>query len=193
MYPYNEQPQPHQNNELFGHLDKISSFLNEGFVWHKAAANACRKFAVRGWGRLHDCQADCDSDELICFEKILCDKLNYCPKFNFNRLPQYAQLTINSMDEFKNHHTVWIARESEIIPTLNAAIHLARTIDIELYRKLCDMLERVQGEIMRVNMIVDNLNFTGWNTHDVSVKSKWLHEQCEKGDIKGHNINANLG
>jgi hypothetical protein len=186
----NPHAQMQQESSFHAHLNAICNFLEQGFCWHKRAANQCRKFGVRGWGRLHDLQSECDAKELVCFEKILFDKIWFCPTYKGGYI---ADVNINSMEDFKAHHKQWLAREKEIVPAFNAAIHEARTVDIEIYKKLCSMLCKVQGEIMRVEMILKSLEFAGWNTHDVSVKSKWLHEQAEKGEVSGHDINANIG
>lgn len=195
MYPSQTNPQGTPTNstkpEFENLLDEISAFLHDGFHWHKRVANQCRKIAIRGWGRIHDQQSKCDAEELIDFEKLLMDKLNYAPTEYPNK--ESHIYNINTLDDFKQHHIDWIKRETAIIPTFNKAINEARSIDIEVYEKLCCILKRVQGEKMRVHMLYDRLEMAGWNTHDIGVCSKWLHEQAENGDISGHDINSNIG
>jgi len=190
-----EYNNPHQmggQQEFYSYLNSICNFLNFGFAFHKRLANQNRKFAVRGWGRVHDRQTHHDADKLICFEKILCDKLGWCPTYDYAKLSEVNSIKINSMESFKQHHVIWKQHEKSIVPTLNKAIHEARTVDIEIYQFLICLLDKVQKEIMRIDMICGSLEFAGWNTHDVSVKSKWLHEQEEKGEIT-HDVNANIG
>jgi len=79
-----------------------------------------------------------------------------------------------------------------LIEKLNIAISEARLINIEIYEKLCHIQKMAQNEAFRVDLVINNLAFAGFNGHDITVKSKWLHkyfEHCHKlGDVIDFNI-----
>lgn len=183
----------HQDGEFNLMLDAICNYLQNGYIWHKKAANQCRKIYIRGWGRWHDEEAKCDSNTLLCLEKVLWDKLKFSPTYDVARFEKASVITINNLEDFKNHHLAWKQREDAFISTLNKAMEKARGIDIEVYKKLMCILEEVQCERMRLDMAYDRLTFAGWNTHDIGVCSMIIHKyfECEHKD--GHDINFNIG
>lgn len=122
----------------------------------------------------------CDAKEKVCLNKLLRDKLNYSPKVDMEMIEKANMYMMNSLNDFKSHFNMWIEREEHFIESLNSAIKHAGSIDMELYKKLCCLVEEVQCEVMRTKMTYNSLELGGWNGHDISVKSKWLHEHFEE-------------
>ena len=189
----NEKTREDIKKELLTLLDEICTYLYCGAHWHLKAANACRKILIRGFGRWHDCEAKGDFCALLKLEKVTQDKLGYMPKVDMEMVSKAELYTMNSMEDFKNHFRMWEANESELIECLNHAIHKSRTIDIQVYQALMCLEKEVQDERMRAKMAKDSLMFGGWSGHDISVKSKWIHEYFEHTHKDGEDININLG
>lgn len=170
-------------------LNEIGTYLVAGEMWHERSANESRKMAVRGWGRWHDAESCGDKKIYSCLSKIVMDKLGHHITLNPEKINKAMMYSINDL---KTHHNDWIDREEHLIKALNEAIEMSRKVDMQLYKKLCEIIDEVQNEKMRVKMILSNLNLTNWNGHDVSVKSKWLHDYFEK-DYDGKCIDFNIG
>lgn len=182
-----------RDDELFRALDDICTYLVEGEAWHLKAANECRKIAIRGLGRWHDAESKGDKKLLDHFVKMLGDRLQYYAKIAYQHVDKAQQMSIRNLDDFKQHFNDWIDREERFIDVLNFAVKGSGAVDMELYQCLCKMVKEVQDESMRARMVYDNLEFGGWMPHDISVKSKWLHEYFEHGYKQGEDINFNLG
>lgn len=175
------------------HLDEICTNLYCGAHWHLKAANASRRLHIRGLGRWHDCEAKGDFCSIERLEKIVGDKLDYSPHVDMQIVMQAEAFEMHSMEEFKKHFDIWEGNESELIDYINCAIHASRMIDIQIYKFLICLADEVQNERMRACMVKESFAFGGWSTHDISVKSKWIHEYFEKEHHDGEDINFNLG
>lgn len=178
--------------ELQKYLDEIATYLAEGEAWHRTAANECRKLFVRGWGRWHEAEAQCDEKSQICLAKLARDMLQYAPVIDSSFLVRANAYTIKDLDAFKLHHNQWIEREQMLIMALNNAIEQSRAIDIKVYHFLCDLAEEVQNEKMRVELVKGRMGLSAWNGHDIGVVSMVLHKyfECE---YKGGEIDFNIG
>lgn len=190
---HDEMSHEETRNHLLSHLDDICTYLSAGSHWNMRAANASRKLAVRGFGRWHDCAAKSNFCTLDCLEKIVGDKLGHMPKIDMQMVSKAEMYNMANMNDFKAHFKMWMDMQHELIECLNHAIHKSRTIDMQIYQKLCCMADEAQDEKMRIRMVHDNLDFGGWNGHDISVKSKWIHEYFEHQHKEGEPININLG
>lgn len=179
--------------QLGEHLDDIFTYLSAGSHWHMKAANASRRLCVRGFGRWHDCAAKDNYCELLHLEKISGDKLEHTPMIDMQMVSKAEAYDMANMNDFKAHFKMWMDMDEELAECLNHAIHKARNIDMQVYEKLCCLADKTQNGIMRVRMAYDSLDFSGWNPHDISVKSKWVHEYFEKEHTDGSEININLG
>lgn len=178
---------------LYAFLDDICTYLSSGAHWNLRAANASRKLAVRGFGRWHDCEAKQDFCELMHLEKIVGDKLGHMPTVDMQMVNKAEMYDMANMNDFKAHFKMWIDMEEELAECLAHAIAKARTVDMQIYEKLCCMADKAQNEAMRVRMAYDSLDFAGWNPHDISVKSKWIHQYFEAEHKDGEDVNINLG
>lgn len=190
---HDEMSRDEKLQHLYEYLDEIATYLYAGAHWHTKAANYSRKNLIRGFGRWHDQEAKGDFCALQKLEKIVYDKLGYMPHVDMEMVSKAETYTMNDMGAFKAHFDLWERNESELIECLNHAIHKARTIDIQLYKELMCLEKEVQDERMRAKMAKDSLSFGGWNPHDISVKSKWIHEYFENDHEDGGEININLG
>lgn len=190
---YEEMSREEMLKHLYEYIDEIATYLYAGAHWHLRAANFSRKNLVRGFGRWHDCEAKGDFCELEKLEKVVGDKLGYMPHVDMQMVTKAESYTMNDMNAFKAHFDIWEHNETELIECLNHAIHKSRTIDIQIYQALMCLEREVQDERMRACMAKDSLAFGGWSGHDISVKSKWIHEYFEKEHHDGEDININLG
>lgn len=181
-----------EHKDIHELLDEITTYLWVGEAWHEKAANENRKIAIRGVARWHEAEGMCDAKERVCLEKLVRDKLGYAPMVDMSMVDKAYKYTLNNPQEFKSHFTMWIDREKKFIECLNAAISMAGAVDMELYKKLCGMVDEVQNEAMRVKMVHDRLELAGWNGHDIGVCSMILHKyfECE---YDGGMIDFNLG
>lgn len=178
---------------LYEYLDEIATYLYAGTHWHMRAANYSRKNLIRGFGRWHDCEAKGDFCALQKLEKVVNDKLGYMPHIDMEAVSKAEAYAMDDPNAFKMHFDIWEHNESELIECLNHAIHKSRAIDIQIYKELMCLEKEVQDEKMRARMAKDSLAFGGWNGHDISVKSKWIHEYFEHEHKDGEDININLG
>lgn len=198
--PYNpgHEPEMMMNMEemkqkLYEYLDEICTYLSANAHWNLKAANGSRRIAVRGFGRWHDNEAKCDFHELEHLEKIVGDKLGYTPKVNMEMVSKAEMYEMRDMNAFQNHFKLWMDAQKELSECLTHAIKKARYVDMQIYDKLCCLASKTQNEKMRVKMAYDSLAFAGWNPHDISVKSKWIHDYFENKHKDGEDINFNLG
>lgn len=171
------------------HLNEICSYLIEGEIWHRRAANSARMNALRGWGRWHDAESCGDSEALMCLEKILVDHLDFIPTYYQDNVIKAMKYTIT---DIKGHHREWAEREDRLIMSLNGAIEEARMVSMCLYDKLCKLQHETQNERMRIDMIYKRLDLAGWNGHDMGVCSMVLHKYFEH-EYDGGEIDINLG
>jgi len=100
---------------------------------------------------------------------------------------------MSNMADFQAHFKMWWDREQELVGALNAAIAEAAQVNVCLYKELLCILTEVQDEQMRLEMCYNSLEFGGFHPHDVSVKSKWLHDYFEHEYKNGQPINFNIG
>jgi hypothetical protein len=182
-----------ENSSFSKLLDEIATYLYAGVHWHMRAANYSRKNLIRGFGRWHDQEAKGDFCTLIKFEKVVSDKLGHIPAVNMEMVDMAEAYVMSSNQDFKAHFKTWENRERDFSDCLNEAIREARGVDIQIYNELICLQKEVQDEIMRARMARDSLDFGGWNPHDISVKSKWIHEYFEHTHQDGGEININLG
>lgn len=174
------------------HLDHICTMLAKGEVWHKKAANECRKIGMRGMGRYHDAEGMTDAIELFEMGKILCDKMHYYGRVDYTVVAHADTYNIANNADFKRHFGIWDAAEKELAAKITEFLPHAM-VDMDLYKKLTHILHNVQNEIFRLNIVKNSLEFAGWNPHDISVKSKWLHDYFENTWKLGCDIDFNIG
>lgn len=192
MMKYHEMTHDEKKKHLWEELDAISCYLWEGEAWHEKTANECRKIGVRGWGRWHEAEGCYDAKERYCLDKLIRDKLNYAPHIDVDMIDKALNYSMSSMADFKGHHNIWIDREESFIKCLNKGIKLSSEFDMELYGKLCCLINEVQNEAMRVKMVMMRMDIGGWSGHDIGICSMILHEYFEcKYD--GGAIDFNLG
>lgn len=182
-----------RTGELYDALNDICTYLVEGQAWHLKAANECRGIAIRGIGRWHDKEAEGDFNALDPLVKLLGDRLNFKAKIAYPRVERSQNFEIRNIEEFAKHFHVWIDRENEFLKALNFAVSKSGAVDMSLYQCLCKLTKEVQDEAMRARMVYDSMDFAGWNPHDISVKSKWIHEYFEHDYKPGEDINFNIG
>lgn len=177
---------------MHDYLDKIASCLSCGEAWHRKVANENRKIGIRGFGQWHDAEAKCDQHSLACLQKLMQDNLKYAPNIDSAHRTKAEHVTMEGISCFKEHFKLWKEREEVLLEALTAAIPLMRDENIQLYEELCELKKEVQNEIFRLECVYNNLEFAGWMGHDISVKSKWLHDYFEC-DYSGGLIDFNIG
>lgn len=183
----------HEHKDFNMLMSEISTYLWEGEAWHEKAANECRKLALRGFGRWHEAEGCYDAKERYCLDKLMRDKLDMSPMVDIAKLDRALQyMMTGGADGLKAHFHMWMEREHAFIDTLNAAIKMSGEIDMEIYKKLCCLVDEVQNESMRVKMVEMRLAMAGYNGHDLGVTSMVLHKyfECE---YDGGKIDFNLG
>jgi len=166
------------NTELKKHLDEIVTMLSKGEIWHKKAANECRKIGIRGMGRYHDEMGINDAMELFYICKIISDKLKHYPETDYSQFAKAETYTINNHADFKRHFAVWDEHEKELINKITAFLPHAM-VDVELYEKLIHILKSTQNERFRANLVRESFEFGNWNMQDISNKSMILHDYFE--------------
>ena len=114
-------------------LDKIVSCLSCGEAWHRKAANECRKLGIRGFGRWHDQEAECDQRTLAELQKLMRDNLQYAPKVDSTHRAKAEHGTMEGIQCFKGHFGHWKEREGVLLDALTTAIPLMRDENIQLY------------------------------------------------------------
>jgi len=159
--------------------------------WSKRMANQCRLLNLRGWGRWHDIESDCASDELICLEKLFVDKLGIIPTIDFSILPA-TQSSLANMDAFKAHFDIWMDNKQGLIDIVNTCIKETQTIDIQLYKKFICLAEKLQDDKVAVRMCKNRLEI-GKTEHDLMICSMKIHKYFECEHKKGDRYNINLG
>ena len=182
----------YRHNDFHPLMDKVCTSLFEGEVWHGRSANECRKIAVRGFGRWHDSEAECDMKSRLCLEKLLRDRLGYATSVDTSVAAKPAAYSINGASGLKNHLEAWMRREEEFAETLSEAVRMAATVDICIYKELCCLAEEVQSEAMRVKMCGMRLDMAGWNGHDIGIVSMILHKHFEEHPHDKY-VNVNIG
>lgn len=182
-----------RENELYKALDDICTYLVEGEAFHLKAASECRKFAVRGFARIHVGESEGDKKLLDHLAKLLDDRLQYQCKIDYSHVEEAQKMKIRNMENFKNHFHDWIDRENDFLRALNFAISKSSAVDMNLYQYLCKMAKEVQEEVMRARMMYDNLAFAEFQPHHILVVSKWLHDYMEHEFPKTGDMNYNIG
>ena len=182
-------------HEIFKNaIDDIYIYFLENTSWHRRIANQCRKLGIRGFGWWHEAELVEDEMDVKNLSKILMDNLKYATKItNITNIEKYENITMENLKDFKTHFEIWVERENYLIEKLNIAINEARTINIEIYEKLCKIQKMAQNEKMRVEWVLNNLMFAGMSGHDITVKSKWLHAYFEHEHKPGSKIDFNIG
>jgi hypothetical protein len=180
--------------QLKTQLNSILTCLTEGAEWHRRAGNECRKLHVRGWGRWHEAEAECDAKAAICLSKLCVDipDINIVPSVHNAYIQKAQAYQIRDMIGFKEHHDTWVEREQAFINVLNEAIALSRDVDIKLYEYLCKLCKEVQNEKMRVEWTVGRLSLADWHGHDLGVCSMVMHDYFEH-KYDGGEIDFNIG
>jgi len=129
---------------------------------------------------------------LLKLEKTIIDKLNYEPKYNVSKHETIHNMSLNSAADFKDSHVKWVEWEKSIYQALNEAIEKARTQDVEIYRELMCILDMIQREVTRVQLVMRRLDQTGWNGHDVGILSMVIHKWFEENPNEPE-ANFNIG
>lgn len=183
------------NNEniLIESLNNVATCLAEGMIWHQRSSIECHKLAIKGWAKWHNVESIIDKFTYDKFDKILVEKLMIKPFVDVKQIEEAYKYEIPSMNDFKTHHKIWIQNEKKLVEYLNEAINESKEIDMQLYNKLCDMVEEVQHEIAVVRMTYNNLELAGWMGHDISVKSKWIKDYFDEEYVYGRKIKFNIG
>jgi hypothetical protein len=199
-HPTNQiHSQSSQMNAINHNLDEIITFLTEGELWHRRSASESRRFFVRGWGRWHDAEAECDSKSLQSLHKLIGDipTIKHLPttdsqiiisaqgyKFSETKLRE------DFINQFTQHHNDWISREKKLITCLNSTAKMANDYDTKLYKALLCLKEEVENEKFRVENMLGRMWLTGWS--DIGYVSKVLHDYFEH-EYKGGLIDFNVG
>lgn len=177
-------------------MNEVASYLQEGAIWHRMSGNACRRLNLRGWGRIHDIMAEFDGITGIAFEKLVGDNLEHTIMLDMSMASRAASYKIapfmgEDYSSFLLHHDQWANREDQFKELLEEATALVGYSDEELYHLLFSMTGDVQCEARRVKWIKGNLGSKPtW--HDLTVKSKWLHDYATD-DYKGGKLDFNIG
>ena len=180
------------HSELITCLDKIVSYLSCGEAWHRRVANECRKLGVRGMGRWHDAEAVGDQKILSALQKELRDYLKHAPAIDSTTRAKSEEVTMEGLKCFQAHFNIWLDREKQLCHEVTLAIGHMREVNITIYRTLLDLKEEVQNEMFRLEHAFNSFQFAGWEGHDITVKSKWIHDYFEK-DYDGGCIDFNIG
>lgn len=165
-------------------FDKITSALITASLWNLDSANDTRALGLRGWGRWHDEEARQDQEAVITLCKLVGDKLSYKPVITVDR-------TTYTVKDIKSHHELWLTNIEKLIVMVKQAIEEIEYNDMEVYNNLCEILDNAQKEHFRVKSVLRNLTLSGFDSKDVVMKSKWLHEYFD--DYKGGEIDFNIG
>lgn len=180
------------NNEIKPYINEIVTLLAKGETWHKKAANESRKLGVRGLGRFHDCVGINLAMELFELNKILTDIFDYYPHINYNELEKADKYTVSTPAEFKRHFAVWAEFLKEINDKISDILpHIISHVDI--YEQMIKIFKQIQNEHFRVKLLWKSFEFGGWNSHDISYKSKIIHKYFEHHYKYGDEINFNIG
>lgn len=179
--------------ELNKHLDKIATFLSEGEIWHRKSANELRKMPnKRGFARWHEAESDYDQKEHLKLDKLIRDNLKYAPMVDMAYVAKAESYTIADKEAFKQHFKQWITREKVFLESINAAIALSGSADMQIYQCLCCLAKEVKNEAVRAEWGLESFVDTGWEGHDIRVVSKWLHDYFEE-KYSGGTIDFNIG
>lgn len=179
--------------ELEKGLNELCSYLHEGATWHRRAANLSRMMKVRGFGRWHDVESCADHDALVHVQKKAGEHLQYLPEVDMSKAMEAERMKMQSLNDFKSHFIDWVDRETQAIVVLNKCIEHSRIVDMNMYHCLCKLQCEIQNEATRAEWAYDSLDFVGWNQHDISIKSKWLHDYFEFDYKCGEPIDFNIG
>jgi hypothetical protein len=179
-----------QNEKPFGvMLDCICSDLFNGSNWHLKAGNEMRKLALRGFGRMHDYNANYDFCKRIELEKIICDRLGITVEIDTSAITAAVGYNLKDPAELKNHLHMWMETEKAFAAKLTEAVRQAAAIDMCVYNELICILSAVQEEIMRIKLLKKRLELGGYNGHDLARISKDLHEHYEHHADLGMDVN----
>ena len=187
-----ENPPENPSSDLFVELDKIVSFMGDCAMWAKRMANQCRKLHIRGYGRWLDCESVDTFKEIVYLEKIMWDKTWKVPTIDFSKFHD-TQGSLAGIEDFKAMHKHWEDKKEKLIECLNKAMTEARTVDVQLYKKLMCLTDKMQDDKVRVSMAYNRLEFAGWNKHDIGVVSMIIHKYFEEHHKDGDAYNLNLG
>lgn len=182
----------HDEN-LLRALDDCCTFFVIGEAAHLTAANECRKFCPRGLGQWHDAERIGDGVCLTKFAKLMGDNIHYRPIIAYGEVDKAQRFEISTMDDFKDHLHDWIEREERFVEALDFVVTKIGTVNMELYQKVCEIVKEVQNEKFRAELVYNSFKFTKWNEHDISVKSKWIHDYFTDVYKPGDPIDFNIG
>jgi len=173
------------HNEFYSLMDAVSSELQVGSLWHSAAATAFAQIGLRGKSRWSRSESIGDLKSRLELEKLLVDKCNYIPTITID-MPQVSWQSISDLPTILRN---WEASEREFIKTLMQAFKQAAEIDVEVYRKLLDITNEVQGEAFRVSRCIQRYEATDYYHHDVMRSDLEIHNyfrdnpECQKADF----------
>jgi hypothetical protein len=174
-------------------LNKVSTELLVGTLWHGKVANECRKISIRGYGRMHEHEANHDFNSRLYIEKILRDKLQFSPMIDTQKLSTALSYSIENIDGFKQLHKDWIERERAFVEVLNELLPLTVKADLQLYKEVCELKDWVEHEIMCIKLLYDRFSATDFYHHDYMRISQDLHEYFENQIKQGEKPNWNIG
>jgi len=99
---------------------------------------------------------------------------------------------MNDLRCFQAHFRLWAQRENELVHEITEAISPMRDINVAIYKALLELKEEVQNEIFRAEHAFNSFTLANWEGHDITVKSKWIHDYFEK-EYDGGCIDFNIG
>lgn len=183
--PPGQMAQPAPGKSFHDYLDCISTDLMDGAIYHTRCANQLRALGLRGFARFHDYSSCKEHSERMCLEKLLCDRLGYCPNLDTSETAKMTAYTIKGVNALGEHLQRWRDSEMETKADLQAAVKMAADVDMEVYKKLAEMLAYNEEEIFRIGMLLKRLNLGEWTGHDVARVNKDLHKHFEMHPDRG--------
>lgn len=164
--------------------DKICSELSYGILWHSAAVLEFNKIALRGFARWNSREAEGDLKSKLCFEKLLCDKLDFMPTITINA-PKLHWESLKNLPEILKH---WEQREYDFANEITQAMVAARDMDIAVYKCLMCLADEVQEEAFRLRLVMKRFENTDYYHHDVMRSSLDLHRHFSDTDSLNFDI-----
>jgi len=173
------------NSDFSAIMGKVATELYHGLTWHCEAANQMRKIGLRGFGRLHEYNGKHDFERLGELKKILGDRLEIYPDIDASNIPKALTFTMNNVSDLKPHLEAWCNAEYAFCETLKTAVKMAADEDMCVYSELIGILNDVEEEIMRLNILKKRLAIGEYGGHDIARVSKDLHKHFEHHPERG--------
>ncbi|MCL2053807.1 MAG: hypothetical protein FWG90_05110 [Oscillospiraceae bacterium] len=162
--------------------DEIVTQFHLGSLWHRNSAMCMRKGAFRGFGELHKRMSEHDFCKMLCFDKVIADRIKHMPVINTSDSGRASAYVFEATPQgIKEHFAAWLRREQHYEQLLNGGIDMSRSIKLAIYDELCCIQKSVQEEIFRVEVLTDRLDVGGWSGHDVAYVSELYHKHFENG------------